>query len=1073
MRIRRKIQLAGLAVVLAGGVSGTAEAGDLTVTTAINTPLTTSNPDGSAIPGDITVAEGGSITVTAGQTAITVDTGNDVLVDGSLQSTNADNTTGILVQGGNVGPNTIEVSGAVNLLEDHTLTDANSDGDLDGNLALGTDRHGIFLQAGPTFTGDIINSGSIFVEGNNSSAITLDALLTGNLETSGPINVAGDNSYGIAINGGVTGDVLIGSGATVRGENSIGVHVNGDVGGELSISGTFNVTAYLQAGGVPDEAQLDADDVEQSGSAILINNSVAGGITLEGVGVENDEDDDDDGELNEADDNAGASVNQFGSAPAMLIQADGANLTVGPGTEGYGLLIRGALGSIGVWEGVEATGLRVAGDGLGATTTITGGIAVDNNISANAREANAYALVLGQDAITSLLQVRGSVQSFLNSDPAFTAYGILLESGASVPTLTNTGVIAATVFGETGDAVAISDQAGTLTTITNSGQIVAGIAATDSDLTDDIPPPPITGSTIAIDLSASSANVLVEQIQPIAFTDDDATDGILADPPRITGDILFGSGGDTLDLMFGTIAGDVSFGAGADAFNIDNGAVFTGSFTDADGQLALDVQEGTLNFNGGTVTIASATFGADSQFNPLLSGVPAETTNITVTGSVTFAAGAELAPVVPAGLPVFGSHVFLSAGQMFGAANVVGNVGGLTPFLYDMLIETTNPIVEGAANALQATFELRTPAELGLSANQAIAFDPILEALRLDTGAAAAMAAITTEYEFFDAYEDLMPNYADGATEVAATAIQQMQSATSNRMAATRMQGLDEVSVWGQEIAYGINREPPNANAQEFRGHGFGFAGGIDGPTDSGALFGLSASFIASEVEEPGRPEGEISAWFGQANAYYATAMGPIDLDFIVGLGAGKMQSRRFVEIGNPIAFEALSEAEWMAYEGHGAIRASVPMAISDVFTITPQAALTYVGISEEGYEEEGGGPAIDYRVDSVFSQRLWADVGVEFAANMRLGANTVLSPRIYGGYRANTLDAESERTVQFVSGGAPFTLTDEGVGDGGPLIGIGFDATNGYSTFSLGYEGEFGDQIERHSINAAIRFRF
>jgi hypothetical protein len=46
-------------------------------------------------------------------------------------------------------------------------------------------------------------------------------------------------------------------------------------------------------------------------------------------------------------------------------------------------------------------------------------------------------------------------------------------------------------------------------------------------------------------------------------------------------------------------------------------------------------------------------------------------------------------------------------------------------------------------------------------------------------------------------------------------------------------------------------------------------------------------------------------------------------------------------------------------------------------------------------------------------------------------------------------------------------------VGEGGPLFGIGIDATNGYSTFSIGYEGEFGDQIDRHSINAAIRFRF
>ena len=84
-----------------------------------------------------------------------------------------------------------------------------------------------------------------------------------------------------------------------------------------------------------------------------------------------------------------------------------------------------------------------------------------------------------------------------------------------------------------------------------------------------------------------------------------------------------------------------------------------------------------------------------------------------------------------------------------------------------------------------------------------------------------------------------------------------------------------------------------------------------------------------------------------------------------------------------------------------------------------------------------------------------------------------VIAPRLFVGYRANVIDEEAERTVRFVSGGDDFTLVDEGLGDGGPIIGIGVDASNGYSTFSLGYEGEFGDQIERHSVNAAIRFRF
>ncbi len=1058
---------------MVGGVSGTAEAGDRTISTAVDSPVVTANPDGSGVAGNITITSSGSVTADAGEAAVTVNSNNSVSNAGSILSSDANNTTGILIVGGNSG--TITNTGPISLTETYTIADSDSDGNLDGNLAIGTNRHGIFLQAGPTFTGDIVSSGFITVEGNNSSGITLNGLLTGDLTVSSALAITGEDSYGVAINGGLTGDALITGGGAIRGQNSVGVHVNSAVGGEVSIHGSWATTGYLSTAVPANQTTLDPDDLEQGGSVLLVNGNVAGGITVEGIGVENDKDDDHDGEENEADDNAGAVLSSFGSAPVIHIQADGSNLVVGAGAEGYGLLLRGQVVANGLFNGVSATGVRIEGDGLGATATITGGVSVDNALNASASEANAYGIVFGQDSITSLLQVRGNLFANAAAQASFTSHAVLLEAGASVPTLNNSGTIQANYFGETGDAVAIRDLSGTLTSIVNTGGIAALIIPTDDDPTDNILPPTPTGSAIAIDVSTSSANVTLSQIAPVVFTDDDTVDDLVAGVPAILGDIRFGSGNDRIDLFAGSIAGDIAFGAGADQFNIDNGATYVGTITDTDGLLTINVQNGSLAFTGGTLAITSATFGADSTFSALLSDVPGETTNIIASGAVTFAPGATVTPIVPLGLPSFGTHTFLTAnGGMFGAANVVGNVGGATaPYLYNILIGTLNPIVEGAPNALQATFDLKTPAELGLSANQGVALNPILAALRLNNAAAGAMAAITSQYEFFDAYEDLMPNYADGATEIAATAIQQMQSATSNRMAATRLQGLDEVSVWGQEIAYGVTREAPNPNAQEFRGSGFGFAAGIDGPTNNGALFGLSAAFIASEVEEPGRPDGEISAWFGQLSAYYATAVGPIDLDFIGGLGAGKMQSRRFVEIGNPVAFRALSEADWMAYEGHGAIRASVPLAISQTFTITPQAALTYVGINEDSYEEEGGGAAIDYAADSVFSQRLWADVGVEFAANLRFGQQSVLSPRIYAGYRANTLDTETERTLRFVSGTTPFTLTDEGVGDGGPLIGIGFDATNGYSTFSLGYEGEFSDQIERHSVNAAIRFRF
>ncbi len=203
-------------------------------------------------------------------------------------------------------------------------------------------------------------------------------------------------------------------------------------------------------------------------------------------------------------------------------------------------------------------------------------------------------------------------------------------------------------------------------------------------------------------------------------------------------------------------------------------------------------------------------------------------------------------------------------------------------------------------------------------------------------------------------------------------------------------------------------------------------------------------------------------------NAYLGSAWGPIDLDIVAGAGLGKMRERRFMEIG---AFKTIAEANWWAYEGHGMIRASAPMTMGGWLTITPQAALTYVGLSEQGYDEDNAG-ALNISANSVFTQRLWGDLGVEFSARLFHSGQTVVAPRVSVGYRANLITDGGQRTFHF-AGGDNFTLTDDAYGSGGPVVGVGVDATNGYSTLSIGYEGEFTDQIDRHSLNIALRYRF
>jgi uncharacterized protein with beta-barrel porin domain len=1078
----KKLHLVGLAVVAMGVTANSANAEDRNITTATTTPITTADPDPATNPveaGDITVGNNGSITVTAGQTAITMNTNNNVTIatGGTVSSNNANNTTGILVTGGSDGD--ITLVGAISLIEDYQLTDTDNDGDTDGGFAsaASTDRYGVWVDSGGMI-GNIAASGNITIEGNDSAGMRLDGLLDGNLTSSSIMNILGDNSHAYLIQGGagegVDGDVTLSGSVSVRGTDSTGLSLLAPIinGGELSVNGTWVVSGFHATTRPANVDDLDADDLQNGGPALGVHASVAGGFTIEGIGVEDDLDDDDDGTDNEADDNATATVRVFGSSPVVDISATASqNIVLGDNDNGFGFQNRGSIIADGVYDGFDATAVRIAGSG--AFTVDAGAVTNDRSMTAFAIEADAYGFHIGSAATLDSLQNRSALSASSVSDTAQTAIAVLIDAGATVPSFTNTGDVRATMFGEIGAATTILDASGTLSVLNNSGTIIARLVPTDDDPFDDVFPV-ATGPAVAIDLSAAQAGVTINQTAAAVFNDDDAVDNDVAALPDvlIIGDIILGDFGDLINLSAGEIQGDIDFGLGADQLLINNGALFRGQIDD-DGTLALNIIDGTLDIQGGVVGISTASFGADSTLAVLLSDVPADSTLINATGAVTFASGARIIATVPSGLPESDTITFLTTSNLTGGGNVTGVISGPgTSFLYNLAIALGTPgNGDGLANSLQLEFQIKTPTELGMNANEGVAFNPILDALRQDEDAAAAFASLDTEFDFFDAYEDLMPSFSSAATELAATAIQQMQSATTNRLAATRLHDLDDVSVWAQEIAYGLTREPSTVQGQDFRGHGFGLATGIDGPLDNGGLFGLSASFITSEVEEPGRPEGEISASFGQANAYYGTAMGPIDLDFVTGLGAGRMSSRRFVEIGT--AFSALSEADWWSFEGHGAVRASAPMRLADWMIITPQTALTYVYLNEQGYEEEGGGAAIDYEADSVSSQRLWGDVGVEFSGRLRMGARTTVAPRLYAGWRTNLLDEEAERTFRVLSTGDEFTLVDEGFGDGGALVGLGIDATNGYSTFTLGYEGEFGDQIERHSLNASIRFRF
>lgn len=640
------------------------------ISSSTTTPVETSTINGGAAS-DITITEDGSINLadTDGVVAVTVNSSNNVTVDGDINIDDSDNATGI-----KIGPDyssNISISGTVNVLEDYTRTDIDDDDDLDGDIASGTNRNGIFLESGGTHTGDItLESGSsIAIEGNNSSGITLGSKLQGNYTQDGTISLYGANSTGLDIQDDVSGDVLISGIVTVNGENANAVKTHGDIGGALTIESSVVSTGFLSTTNTnyigPDsvdddtldvEDRLDAEALYNNGSALVIGGSVANGVLINGYhnyvndGVDSADDETKD-TIDDFNENRTVGyIATYGSAPAVRIAPDADNATtdlvLGSVIEtvrdtldddededttevlttfnfDQGFVNLGSIYADGQNVGFSATGLQIAGsaDGL-YETIITNGIFNSGSISTYSFGADAIAIDLLKGANIGSLFNESTITASTTGASGNQATAINIAEGANLSSIENTGSISAIAIDDDGTSIAIKDTSGTLSTIINKGQI-SSYYSDDDTLDDEYDDngdkiSEFTGRSIAIDVSShtSAQGLTIEQ----GVDGDNST-------PYIVGDILFGAGNDVLDIKSGRIVGDTYFGDGSADFSLSQ-ATYTGDLHFESADFNFNASEGTflgdINFYGHSGAI---TFENDSYF----SGNFVNSSNIDVT----------------------------------------------------------------------------------------------------------------------------------------------------------------------------------------------------------------------------------------------------------------------------------------------------------------------------------------------------------------------------------------------------------------------------------------------------------
>ncbi|MDB5686500.1 MAG: autotransporter beta- protein, partial [Rhizorhabdus sp.] len=968
---------------------------------------------------------------------------------------------------------TIINSGKIVVDESYTPTDADNDGDLDGPLATGARRTGILTGGG--FIGNISNSGTITIEGNDSAGIALGGPLTGTFTSDGTIAVTGDRSVGIGT-GDISGAVRIAGSISAQGKDAQGVVIGGNLGGALVVQGTIVATGYRNTTPPSDVTKLDADDLLQGGPALNIAGNVAGGIILavppkDSSATDNDEDKDGIDDAKEG----SASVTSVGSAAAVQIGAADHAVTVGAvagNANGHGLVIDGAVAGLGTYAGVNGNGLVIGG--LGGTVSIAGGATINGSVQATATGTGgkAIAVRIGSGATVPEIRVAGTVSAATGSTTTSKATAIAIDAGASVGAIRNSGTIRATAGGTDGAATAIVDASGGLKLIENSGTISASGALASSD------------RNIAIDLHLTNG-ATVRQTAVAA--------GVTA--PSIKGDVLFGSGNDLFDLADGSMAGTArfgtgvntlalsgdatfagqaifgagndamtlagtsvfvgtaDFGGGADTLVLSGSSHFVGTFANSQG-LALSVASGTLDLtNKGAVSLASLSVGAQGVISVNVDAAAHTNTVYQVSGNASFAAGSKVAVRLANVADSEGRYTIVKAGSITGAANL--GATALLPFMYK------SSIVAGAnANEIALDISRKTTGELGLNRSQASAYDAIYKALDKDTKVAGVFLDIADGDRFRRSVRQMLPDHAGGTFET----VTQGSRATARLLADPNPQmiGGEGWGGWFQQVAWGTSKNLDETAAYDVSG--WGASGGGEVRTGYGA-FGVSLAYLNGRDADGGTDNRVLSTQYELAG-YWRGRWGPFAANARASAATINFRGTRY--FNGVIGSEAVSrtaKGKWNGklYSAGGG--ASYELRHGKL-TLRPIVAIDYYRLSEDGYSEAGGGKAFSLIVSGRTSDELAASGTV--AAGLDFGGEEVeagwFRAEIEAGRRQLVGGSLGNTTARF-DGGTAFTLVPEDRTSGwvARLRGVG-----GNSQFQLG--GEVG--AEQQQGRAALSLR-
>lgn len=1123
--MRRRLMFASAIATLT--VAAPSALADREINDEITTPVATSTAGSGGGADNIVITANGRVALTTATTAVTLDSNNDVTIDGAIDVVSDDDGgIGVHVVGGNTG--NLTISGPINVGSESDPVDNGEDedagfSDLDGPSAIGGNRIGVLVDGTGSFVGDIYmdNSGSLIVRGNDSAGLRVLTSVDGDIRLEGTMSIVGDRSAVIDIRDSVSGDLALSGSITARGEDTSAVSVAGNIGGGFYFNGAVATTGYrFSAYTNNDEylATLDDDDRFQAGAAVLIQSSIAGGMLLDAPT--------DDNRVSRT-----SSISIRGEAPALKIFASTGNISIGeaiqPAVEdddttededeslpetplGHSLVNRGSISANSDLNDTSATGIWFGGadDGNGSffTAELTHGFLNTGGISTTSYSdtiaASAIAIHLDDGALLPILTNDGNItatsQNTVDATAFGSAYAIVIEDNGVLEELVNSGQIVAS-GSNGGSGYAIVDRSGTLRSIENTGRILASHIPrpayynSDGDLIEPDDNPDYR--TVALDVSNNTTGVTYRQHwEAVPDDGDDSTTEptVLDASIYMIGDVLFGTGDDTLTVEAGRINGAISFGDGQDALVVDGSTVhaeilrlieegivdpmtdeeiwaalpyITSAISDSDGNLSIALDFATLELvESGDLEISDARFGDGSVLMLQVDAENNDVRRVVASGDITFETGSRLSVSLSNLIGGGGSFELIRAGSLTIEEDLATLNDSPSPFLYNTSLERS----ADDDNVIVLTLERKDADALGMNANQAAAYASAFESWGENGALGAAIASLTNQNAFFDAYDQLLPEYAASAIQFAMASNDSAIGALANRLEAVRRSPEDTGGLWVQEFGYFADRAG-TAFGPGYRGQGIGVAVGFDRP--AGPFYAVGVNFVgaASEVSEVEGVDDPMTALTGQLGVYAGSRMSGVNFDIYGGAGFDSFEHNRRVLIGE---FDASPSAEWTGYHITGSARVSRDFEFGGRYYARPALSVDYLHLFEEGYTETGGGIGVDLSIadrDSTsFSGSAVLTMGALYENSSRWW-----SPVVRLGYRSEFSNDILETEARFADYDDTFILRSQQLPGSGLLFGFGVSAGSGYSTFSLDYDADVRDDFIRHTARLVMRMVF